>query len=228
MAVTEPSIYGVRSGDAEVRVVLTGMGAQHARRSFQIAMAEGAEACVTSGLAGGLRSKYRSGDVLAARVVRAASGGRFVKSDEALLRFAIACGAREAEAFLSAEQAVQSAKEKGRLGLCADAVEMESFTILNEAQAMHVPAVAVRVIGDPVSEELPLDFGRTLDEKGQVSARRVMMEMARNPQRAAGVARLGRQTRRAATLLAEFLDRYITVLASWRTKTRIVESVVVG
>ncbi|MBI1738875.1 MAG: hypothetical protein HYR58_06470, partial [Acidobacteria bacterium] len=114
-------------------MVLTGIGPQHARRAFQIALADGADLCISTGLAGALQPRHRIGDVLVARTVRAASGGNFVKSDAELLHAAAACGAREVNAFQSSDNTVLAAKEKGRLAFSADAVEMEGLAILLEA-----------------------------------------------------------------------------------------------
>ncbi|MBI1738229.1 MAG: hypothetical protein HYR58_03185 [Acidobacteria bacterium] len=209
-------------------MVLTGIGPQHARRALQIALAHGADLCISTGLAGALQPCHRIGDVLVARTVRAASGGNFVKSDAELLHAATACGAREVNAFQSSDHTVLAAKEKGRLAFSADAVEMEGFAVLFEAQGLRVPAVAIRAIGDTACQDLPLDFNRTVGPKGQISIPRVFGQLVRNPHRLPGLIRLGRDTRRAATCLAKFLDSYIGMLAAARRFEGVHEEVAVG
>ncbi|MCL4523708.1 MAG: hypothetical protein M1451_07335, partial [Acidobacteria bacterium] len=210
---TEPSLFEAQFGATKVCVVLTGIGPQHARRALQTAQVNDADVCISSGLAGALQLRHRVGDVLVARAVRATSGGSFVKSDGELLHSIPACGARVVDAFQSSDHTVLTAKEKGRLAFTGDAVEMEGFTILCEAQGLRVPAVAIRAIGDTASQDMPLDFNRTVGAKGQISIPRVLGQLARNPHRLPGLVRLGRDTRRAATRLAQFLDTFVGALA---------------
>jgi adenosylhomocysteine nucleosidase len=211
-----PSIFEARIGAADVRVALTGIGAQHAHRVVQLALVEGADVCISSGLAGGLRVTHRTGDILAARSVLAPAGVVFVKSDAHLLQAAIACGAKEASAFFSAGSIIVTAEEKSRLAISADAVEMESYGILTEAERAGVPAVAIRVVGDTAEQNLPLDFNRVVGREGNVQASRLVKEIARRPWSVPALAQLGIQTQRAATRLAEFLDSYVTRLAEVR------------
>lgn len=224
----EPSLYEGRIGAAEVSVVLTGIGPQHARRALQIALVDGADACISTGLAGALQPCHRIGDVLVARTVRAPFGADFVKSDAELLRAAAASGAQEVSAFQSSEHAVLTAKEKGRLACSADAIEMESFVILSEAGGLCVPAVAIRAIGDVAGQDLPLDFNRTVGPKGQISIARVLGQLARNPHRVPGLIRLGRDSQKAATRLAAFLEHFIESLAAARRTEGVHEEVAAG
>ncbi len=227
-AVSEPSLYEARVGTAEVSAVLTGMGAHHARRTLQIALTEGADICISTGLAGALQPRHRIGDVLVARAVRAAGGEGFVKSDARLRHAAKTCGAREVNAFLSSDRTVLTAKEKSRLAFSADAVDMESFAILSEAQGLRIPAVAIRAIGDTAGQDLPLDFNRTVGPLGQVSIPRVFGQLARNPHRLPGLIRLSLDTQKAATCLAKFLDFYLESLAAGRTTQGVHEMVAYG
>jgi hypothetical protein len=128
--------------------------------------------------------------------------------------------------FYSADHVVSSADEKQRLGESADAVEMESFEILREAQAAGVPAVAVRAISDTVGEDLPLDMNQVFTDQGQVSIPRVLGQVALKPQSLPGLIRLGRNSRIAAQSLAHFLDSYVVALAGraaqFETKSSVV------
>ena len=89
---------------------------------------------------------------------------------------------------------------------------MESFDILVEAKAWGARAVAIRAISDSVMDDLPLDFSKTLTKLGEVSVSRVVSAVARQPNRLPSLVRFGRQSRRAATALADFLDRYVNAL----------------
>jgi len=206
---TSPGVYAARIGSADVRVVLTGIGPEYARRVMQLALAEGADICISAGLAGGLRPRHRSGEVLAASAVLDSSGAVLEKSDASLVRMAAACGARVVDAFRTSDRVVLTAEEKARLASSADAVDMESFVVVSAARASGASAVALRVIGDTAEQDLPLDFGRAVDAKGGVSVRRVITQLARHPRQVRTVARLGKQTQRAAARLALFLDHYV-------------------
>lgn len=202
---------------AEVGVVLTGVGPKQA--AFAASRALGAERdslkfCISSGLAGALRSEYSIGQIVAARSVvsgRPQDGPseRVLLSSAPLISFAENLGASVCGGFYTAGHVLLQAEEKRHLSHSADAVEMESFEVLREASACAIPAVAIRAISDLADEALPLDLNRVLDNRGQVSLPRVISQLARHPASLPGLVRLGQRSKRAAQLLARFLDRYI-------------------
>src|SRR3989304_5274057 len=81
VALAAPSLYEARVGAADVRVALTGVGAAHARRIIPQALAEGADLCISTGLAGGLRMGQRTGEGLAARAGLAPPRAVFFEKD---------------------------------------------------------------------------------------------------------------------------------------------------
>jgi hypothetical protein len=91
---------------------------------------------------------------------------------------------------------------------------MESGEVLHEAAAFGAKAVAVRGISDSVEEDLPLDFNRVTTNLGDVSIKRVLGQMVKNPGAVPSLIRFGQQSRLAAERLAEFLDRYLKGLAT--------------
>jgi nucleoside phosphorylase len=212
------SVFRTEIGEAEVNVLLTGVGAPHAALMSLSEIARGesdtVEFCVSAGLAGALQPEYRIGQVLAARTIvaeRAAegAGSRTMESSAPLLEFAGDCGATIVKRFYTAGHVVSRAEEKEQLGLAADAVEMESFAILSRARANGVPGVAIRSISDTVNEDLPLPMDDLFDESGAVSLPRVIGQVARRPGAIPGLVKLGQQSKRAAESLASFLDRYV-------------------
>src|SRR5260370_750145 len=58
--------FEAQFGGARVRAVLTGMGEAHAREAARRMLPDRPDICISTGLAGALRSGYRPGDVLAA------------------------------------------------------------------------------------------------------------------------------------------------------------------
>jgi adenosylhomocysteine nucleosidase len=230
----DSEIHLAEFSSAQTAVVLTGVGARRAALATSEIMRSEYDAfdcCISCGLAGGLRSEYHVGEVLAARSVfseapRTDGSSRQLQSSAALVSFAADCGAAVVDRFYSADHVVSSADEKQRLGESADAVEMESFEILREAQAAGVPAVAVRAISDTVGEDLPLDMNQVFTDQGQVSIPRVLGQVALKPQSLPGLIRLGRNSRIAAQSLAHFLDSYVVALAGraaqFETKSSVV------
>ncbi len=209
-------------GSAQAAVVLTGAGPRRAALAASEIMRgeyDSFDCCISCGLAGGLRSDYQIGQVLAARSVfseadRADGSNRLVQCSGALVSFAAESGAAVVERFYCADHVVSSTDEKQRLGQSADAVEMESFEILRLAQAAGVPAVAVRAISDTVAEDLPLDMNQVFTEQGQVSIPRVLGQVALKPQSLPALMRLGKNSRIAAQSLARFVDSYVVALAT--------------
>ena len=208
------AIYEGQTGDSTVRVVLTGMGGENARRAMRAVLEDQPNVCISSGLAGGLKPEYRPGAVLAAREVGEVQGGRVVKSDPELLAVAADCGATTVDCFLASSCVVMTSEDKQRLGQSGDAVDMESFPVLAAAGGRGIPSVAIRAVADPVEEDLPLDFSRVVDQQGHVRYLRLIAQVAVRPHRLPGLIRLGRESRRAAEKLAGFLDRYIPALAN--------------
>jgi len=178
-----------------------------------VAFANEYQACVSTGLAGGLKALHPVGRVLVARTVRAGIGDEYLATDSRLRRMAAVCGARVVDAFYSAERILVTAREKAGLALLADAVEMESFAILEEACKWRIPAIAIRAISDGAGQDLPYDFNRAISRSGQISVPAVLAQVARQPRKFPDLLRLGKESRRAAAKLAAFLDSYLETLA---------------
>jgi len=209
-------------GEASIGVVLTGAGPKQAalHASQAISGDSGAiDMCISSGFAGALKESYEIGQVLAARSVfsgarHADSDTKILYSSEALLSFAAECGATLVDQFYSAQHVVSRAEEKKYLGKLADAVEMESFEVMREAAADGVPAIAIRTVSDAALEDLPLNLDAVFSEEGRVSIPRVLGQVALHPAAIPGLMKLSNQSKRAAESLAQFLDRYVALLAS--------------
>jgi adenosylhomocysteine nucleosidase len=207
--------YSTALGGAEIKVLLIGIGAKKAWvEAAKVLWDADIDLCISSGLAGALKPEHRPGEVLAAESVYATRWKTTVSCDPGLVAVAASCGAKVVKFFYSANHVVLRAEEKHELGLRADAVEMESGEVLYEAAAFGARAIAVRGVSDAVEEDLPLDFNRVTTASGDVSIKRVLGQMAQNPGSVPSLIRFGQQSRLAAERLAEFLDRYLTSLAT--------------
>ncbi len=206
--------YFARAVDAEVAVVLTGMGPDRAARTMLDVLAEEhPDLCISAGLAGALQPQHRPGEILAARGVSSPSDERLVRSTEGLLDLMGTCGARIVRRFHTSPNLILKAEEKARLADRGDAVEMESYEVLTKAVALGLPVVAVRAISDAHDEDLPLDFNRALTANGQVSLAKVLGQVARQPSRIPALLRFGRQSRSASVALAHLLNRCVDTLS---------------
>jgi adenosylhomocysteine nucleosidase len=207
--------HSAKIGDAEIRVLLTGIGGKKAWvEATRVLWDADIDLCVSSGLAGALRSEHRPGEVLAAQSVYAVRSNTTFPCDLALVGVASSCGAKVVKAFYTTDHVVVCAEEKKELGLRADAVEMESGEILHEAAAFGAKGIAVRGISDGAEEDLPLDFNRVTTDSGDVSLRRVLGQVVQNVTAIPSLIRFGQQSQLAAGKLAEFLDRYLEALAA--------------
>ena len=207
--------FSVRIGGADVNALLTGVGGKRAWVETTKTVWDGdVDICISSGLAGGLRSQYQVGEILAAREIQAIAWKQVVASDPQLLQLAERAGARLVDSFYSAERVIRSASEKQQLGKLADAVEMESGEVLFEAAVFGAKGIAIRGISDTSSEDLPMDFNKVMTSEGEVSIPRVLGEVVRHPMSMPALVRFGNQSRMAAEKLAGFLDHYIEAVAS--------------
>jgi adenosylhomocysteine nucleosidase len=214
-------VYRAQIGAAEVVVLLTGAGPKQAHLQTAKVLGgdqESIHLCISSGLAGALKPEYPIGQVLAARSVRTEneltdSNSNRLQSSTALLSFVEESGATVVGEFFSSVRVVGSAEEKRHLGERSDAVEMESFEVLLESAAYGIPAIAIRAISDSVDDDLPLDMNRIFTDDGQVSIPRVLGQVALHPTAVPELVRLGQNSKTAAEALAQFLDKYITMVS---------------
>ncbi len=208
IALAPHPIHEAGIGESTVRVLLTGMGGENARRAMQAALAELPDLCISSGLAGALKPGYRPGEILAARHVSDVRGRSLSETPADLLVVAADCGAKVVDLFLTSNRVVRESQEKRWMGQFADAVDMESDVVLAEAAGRGVPGVAIRAIGDTCEMNLPYEFDRVADSCGRIHFSGLLAQVVRRPHRLPALVSLGRQCRRAAASLAQFLDVY--------------------
>jgi adenosylhomocysteine nucleosidase len=206
-------VFEAAFGGAQVRAVLTGMGQEHAYEAAKKSLGYRPDLCISTGLAGSLRHGFRPGDILAARLVGEAGEPVAVASHRGLLSTAVDCGARQIERLASSKRLVARAEEKRKLGSEAEAVDMESYTILAEAARCGVPAVAIRAVSDTADFNVPYDFERARDARGQVRALDVFSQVLRRPAGLPDLLKLARDSRFASRRLADFLDVFAGTMA---------------
>jgi len=206
-------VFEAMFGNARVRAVLTGMGREHALKAAKFSFGYRPDICISSGLAGSLKSAYGPGDILAARLVSEVGEPVAVASHRELLSTAVDCGARQIERMASSRTLVARAEHKRQLGSQAEAVEMESYTILAEAARCGVPAVAIRAISDSVDFDMPYDFERARDAQGEIRVMGVLSQVLRRPSGLPALLKLAQDSKFASRRLADFLDAFAGTMA---------------
>ena len=207
------SFFTAQIGNIDVVVYLTGIGWTLPEYGLRMLVAQKPDVCISSGLAGGLKTSFTKGDIVAARSVAAMDeGGGRVGSNTRLLDLAVECGASVAETCITSRQILGQAQFKRAMGEFGDIVDMESFKIMQMATGPQLRAITVRAISDTVDEDMPVDFSRAVDQTGRVLVRQVALQLARYPHRLPALIRFGKNSQRAAQRLADFLDRYLGVI----------------
>ena len=227
-------LYHARIGQTLVRVVLSGIAVPN-RTVLAGAFADPLDLAIVAGISGSLKPAFGAGDILVARRVDthaagwrglrageepALSTGRDTSSnpgetiaiDGRLVNQASMCGATIVDTFLTVDRLVRRAEEKVQLGRRADAIDMESFMVIRESKARGVPGLAIRVVGDTATEDLPLDFAAATRPDGSISTPRVLADAFRRPDRWPMLVGFAASQKRALNGLASFLDRFIASL----------------
>jgi adenosylhomocysteine nucleosidase len=209
----EFDLFKANIGSNEVTVLLTGIGGDNAVKALASIPLEFHEVCISSGLAGSLEADLKPGDIVAASTTETLEKGCKAGSDAGLIELAVASGAKAVKVSLTSEKIIATAGEKEDLSRKGSIVEMESTYILAAAAEKHVPCVAVRAISDAADEDLPVDFARILDSHGHLRMGGLLKEVGLSPYRIPLLIQFGRQSRAASRSLADFLDRYISLVS---------------
>ena len=167
-------------------------------------LAEGASALLSFGVAGGLDPALLPGDAVLASVVIAPDGTRFPtepgwrKSLEAHL-----AGRARVGALSGSDRMIATRAEKLELARAsaALAVDMESHQVARAARAAGVPFMALRVILDPASGELPWVAEGGIGHAGERRALAVLTRLLVRPWELRRLLALAGQSRRAHAAL---------------------------
>jgi len=206
-------LHRAQVGRATVDFVTTGMGAANAHRAADAVISKDYSFCIAAGFAGALKPSVKVGDIVVAEKVQEADRGRSAVCARNLVWSAKRDGAIEIATLLTADHVVRTAEEKATLSPFAEAVDMESYSILAVAHAKKLPGMAIRVISESSSRDLPVQIDTMVDEEGRVRIGGVVRYVGRHPLTLPALVRLGRDSRTAADALAHFLEAYIKKLS---------------
>jgi nucleoside phosphorylase len=206
-------LYSGQVGGTSVRVLLTGIGSQIAAEAVRWALSGPTDICISSGFAGALNAGIALSETLAARLVCQAGRELAVASDAYLFKAACQSGARPVDRFMTSPRLLTTSDEKFSVSDEADAVEMESYSVLAEAARRGVRAVSVRAVSDVAESSLPFNFDLMRNDEGQISVTSLITHLLRNPGKLPSLLQLAKDCRLASRCLAEFLEDYILLLA---------------
>jgi hypothetical protein len=212
---------GAPDFSSDILIVRTGIGMRRPQDELRKALAGPMDICISSGLAGSLKERYPIGSIVVARGIKSDSKETTVSCDGTLVDAAVRCGATLVDFFFTSTGIANSEAERSHLAGSAEAVDMESFHILTEAQRSAVPAVAIRAISDTPERRLPIDFSRTVTTCGDVAWPRMIGEVIKNPVMIPAFVRFGLDTSAAIRNLTKFLDRYVKFLMMNKASVRI-------
>ena len=188
--------------DADVSILITGIGRKNAETSFSAFLAGVSLAplglVLTCGFAGGLNPGLAVGDVV------------FETSEAVLAEKLTTVGAKAAK-FHCASRIAVTAGEKTALRHTsgADAVEMESEAIHALCRERGIPCATVRAISDTATEDLPLDFNRLARPDLNLDYRKLAWAVAKSPGKIPALLRLQRHSKLAAKRLAAVLAQVL-------------------
>jgi adenosylhomocysteine nucleosidase len=150
-------------------------------------IAEGAEALISFGLAGGLNPALAPGATLVPE--RVVEGGGSYVCDSALL---VWLGGATCAALLAGVAIAVTAAEKAMLftQTGADAIDLESGAVARIAAGAGIPFAVLRVVCDPAGRDLPPAALVALNAKGRIGGVRVLASVLRRPGQVAGLVRL--------------------------------------
>ena len=207
-----PPILAVTGLRAEARiaagygVITVAGGGDPARLALllQAALARGARAVISFGIAGGLAPGVAPGTVLIARAVH--HGGERTETASAwVVRLAAALPYAEIAEIAGVDRAVAGAQDKAALHrrTGATAVDMESHIAARLAALHGVPFAALRVVADPAERTLPAAALVGMRPDGTTDIGAVLRSLARSPQQLPGLIRTGLDAKAAFAALKD-------------------------
>lgn len=196
--------FEARLGSIAVRAAIVGIGARRLDRVAPWLLDDSVGSVIVAGLAGALSPDHQVGDVLVAREV--SRGRQRRTADPHLLAVAARCGAAIVERFLTVDHIAATASAKRALAAAGDGVDMESFDIIDAAQRRGIAALAVRVVGDSASDDLPIDVEPAITADGALAPLPLVGQIAVRPWTWPGLIRFALAQRRALGALSIVLD----------------------
>ncbi len=204
--------HGGRLGNVRVAFAQAGMGAGPARRATQALLdAHSPQWVVSAGFSGGLLPEMKVGNIAVAREIVDQHGGRL--SVDLQMEPNAAAGLFVGR-LLMVDGIVRTVDERQRLAAAhaAIACDMESFSVAAVCQETHTRFLAVRVISDDATVDLPPEILTIVGGTGSVRLGAAVGAVWKRPASVKELWNLREQAHHAAERLATFLDGVIVQL----------------
>jgi len=209
---------GGRYKHIRVACVQSGMGSALAARGTR-ALLDGHSPVwvISAGFSGALKSEMRVGDIVMADSIIDQSNNTL--SLDMKMPADPAKGLYVGKLYMS-ETLVRTVQEKQELAdrTGAIAVDMESMTVAQICHDAKVRFVAVRVISDDMSHDLPEEIMTIVGSSGAVRIGAALGALWKRPSSATDMWRLRGQAQESASRLATFLEGVVTQLHAATTK----------
>ena len=203
---------GGRYKHIRVACVQSGMGPAFAARGTRALLDGHSPAWVISaGFSGALKSDMRVGDIVVADSVMDKTNDTL--SLDLKMPADPAHGLHVGKIYMS-DTLVRTVEEKQQLAdqTGAIAVDMESMTVAKICHDAKVRFVAVRVISDDMSHDLPEEIMTIVGSSGAVRIGAALGALWKRPSSATDMWRLRSQAQESASRLATFLEGVVTQL----------------
>jgi hopanoid-associated phosphorylase len=190
-----------------VKTIAGGGDAQRLADLIGQAIANGAGALVSFGIAAGLSPTLAAGScVVAGKVVR--EGKSYATNADWSVAIKQAVGVAELVTIAGVDHVLQSQAEKAALYAKSGAVaaDMESHIVARLAAKHGLPFAVLRAIADPVSRAIPTAALAGMGTDGHVKIGAVLLSLAGNPAQLPALLHLAADTRQAFRTLLRCHD----------------------
>jgi adenosylhomocysteine nucleosidase len=216
--------YRFRLEGREIDLVQSGMGRERAAAAAAALIAAHRPGLlISAGLGGGVRKGLATGDVVLAGKVMSLSEEKIADTiavDNAHLLRDLAESLplrdfRILDGCIITSQGILRKKEVNRIlpvGLGNPVLDMETSAVAEAAFREAVPFLALRAISDAEDEEILFSIEEITDQDLNISIRKVLSAMLRNPRLLPQMLRLARNAKMAGNNLALVLERVIRIL----------------
>ena len=192
--------------NARTRLLLSGMGAERARKAAELLIDSGSTGLLSWGVAAALAETLKPGSLILPREVLSATGERFPAYHswhaELSSRFSRIMDVHKGILVESLDILTDAHQKRGLLLTHgAIAADMESAAIAAVAKQAKVDYMAIRAISDTVSMCIPRSVAANVDPAGRIGLRTVLNDIVLSPRVWPDVARLGLGMRAACDTL---------------------------
>lgn len=202
----------------EVLLTYSGAGAENARKAAELLVSKGATKLMSWGCAAALSPDLKMGDLVLADSLMDENGDEIsvhpIWHQHAKTVLGSQITAYKGAVYASSS-IVSTAQAKGKLHAKTGAIalDMESSAIAKVAQHYALPFLAIRVIADPTSMDLPTAVENSLNENGEVAIARIIKSLVLNPKELPHLIQIGQYFQIAKKTLSNVAKQLPDVIA---------------